>query len=214
MIRNTLSLYLSLSLTDRGCFNPTENNATWDHTRTRGSEKVEDSDEEEEKIGEADTLCRPHILRGKEVEKFQGRKLIAGFIDAVNDAREEMNRESEQNVPEPYYWEDGRYDRDELNMWQKTKENAHWIGSGLFSGAEYVGEVIIRFFGLDRPAHQWIVDHVEQEKRAKRISLLREQRAKEIREKLFKKKIDNEMRRKSESEYLKTKRLEDGDGGV
>ena len=159
-------------------------------------------------------MCRPHILRGKEVEKFQGRKLIAGFIDAVNDAREEMNRESEQNVPEPYYWEDGRYDRDELNMWQKTKENAHWIGSGLFSGAEYVGEVIIRFFGLDRPAHQWIVDHVEQEKRAKRISLLREQRAKEIREKLFKKKIDNEMRRKSESEYLKTKRLEDGDGGV
>ena len=178
---------------------------------TRGSEKVQDSEEEEEKMGEADTLNRPHILRGREVEKFQGRALVAGFIDAVNDAREEMERESEQTVPEPYYWEDGRYDRDELNMWEKTKENAHWIGSGLFSGAEYVGEVIIRFLGLDRPAHQWIVDHVEEEKRAKRISLLREERAKEIREKLFKKKIENERRRKSELECLNTKRFEGGE---
>ena len=192
--------------------NITENDATWNDLKTRGSERVqEDSEEEEEKMGETDTLNRPHILRGREVEKFQGRRLVAGFIDAVNDAKAEMNRESEKTVPEPYYWEDGRYDRDELNMWEKTKENVHWIGSGLFSGAEYVGEVIIRFLGLDRPAHQWIVDHVEEEKRAKRISLLREARAKEIREKLFKKKIENERRRKSELECLNTKRLEGGE---
>jgi hypothetical protein len=189
-----------------------ENNNTWQDLQTRGSEKNQDDEnDEEEDAKETDTLNQPHILRGREVDKFQGRRLIAGFINAVNEAKEEMACESEKSVPEPYYWEDGRYDRDELSMWQKTKENVHWIGSGLFSGAEYVGEVVIRFFGLDRPAHQWIVDHVEEEKRAKRIALLREERSQEIREKLFKRKIEKERKRQSELECLKTRRLEDGE---
>ena len=83
-------------------------------------------------MGETDTLNRPHILRGREVGKFQGRSIGCRFYRRGEHARAEMNRESEKTVPEPYYWEDGRYDRDELNMWEKTKENVHWIGSGLF----------------------------------------------------------------------------------
>jgi len=173
--------------------------------RYEGGPKTRE-DEEEEEEDESAPLNLPHILHGKSAEKFEGRIFVKDLFNAVNKAKEDLRRPPEP--PEPYYWEDG-YDRKERNgmtTWAKIKQGVHWIGSGVISGASYVGDVVVHFLGMDQPYHQWAVEQVEREEEERRIEALRRERADEVRAVRRREKLkaivdeDDALLRKSTSE--------------
>eukprot|EP00939_MAST-03C_sp_MAST-3C-sp1_P001522 g1522.t1 len=145
--------------------------------------KIEEEDEEEEEEGAARPLNVPHILKGKEVEKFEGRKFVAGLIHAVNKAKVEMDRPEEP--AEPFYWEESRRaNASETTAWDRIRDHARWMGSGLLCGAQYVGDVVIAFFGMNEPYYQWAADHVEKERRIRDLEAKQKQRGEARRKKL------------------------------
>ena len=76
------------------------------------------------------------------------------------------------------------------------------------SGAEYLGEIIINFFGLDQPHYQWMVEQSQREKRALEIAALRVERSREIRANI---REERQQRRASEldrKQLLEAKQLE------
>jgi hypothetical protein len=74
--------------------------------------------------------------------------------------------DDEQGPKEPYYWEE---DGDE-NAPARTKlwHAVHYVGSQVFNGMEFMGEVFADFFGLNQSKFQWAQDAMERDPDLKR----------------------------------------------
>lgn len=85
--------------------------------------------------------------------------------------------EGSQSEPPPadssrYYWE---ADADaEVTAGTQIWHNMHWVGSQLFDGAEFVGEILVEMLGLNRSRYQDIYEMHMAEQERLRAHRLRE----------------------------------------
>merc|ERR1719181_88588 len=111
------------------------------------------------------------------------------FFDILEEA--ERQEIAEANKPPPvYYWSAGEEPSD-YTATQKVRHNVHWAASKVWGGMRFVGEVVIKTFGLDQPEYQWMLDQVERDKerelenrriKAERLAMIMEQQLKEEKE--------------------------------
>lgn len=64
---------------------------------------------------------------------------------------------------EPYYWEDG-YTGEEPGVPTQVWHTTHWLGYKGFLAAEFMGEVVADFFGLNQSKYQWVLDQLERDR--------------------------------------------------
>merc|ERR1712037_1088786 len=77
---------------------------------------------------------------------------------------------------------------EEYTSTDKVKHNIHWAAWRVWGGLRFMGEVMIKTFGLDQPEYQWMLDQVERDKekeienrriKAERLAMIMEQQLKE-----------------------------------
>lgn len=57
----------------------------------------------------------------------------------------------------PYYWEDKAV----LPWWRKCAQVSLFVTEKSLRGAEFVGEVVAKVFGIDDSEYQWVLDAQE-----------------------------------------------------
>ena len=81
---------------------------------------------------------------------------------------EEVDLDSLPFWERPYYWQFVGVDLDAMPRWQKAWHVSRWVGSKVFFGMEFVGEIIAEMVGMNQSRYQWVIDTVAEDERRER----------------------------------------------
>ena len=117
----------------------------------------------------------PPVLPSQEIDERKG----SSVSDDEEYVEEEVDLDALPFWERPYYWQLVGMDTSQLPRWQKAWHVSRWVGSKIFFGMEFVGEVVAELVGLNQSRYQWVIDtmaeDVRRERRKEEIKKYREQ---------------------------------------
>ena len=80
----------------------------------------------------------------------------------------------------PYYWEFVDVDVLAIPRWKKSWHLTRWVGTKVFEGMEFAGEIFAELLGLNTSNYQWVIDTAEEDRRRKLQKEAIDQRRREL----------------------------------